>query len=100
MIRNIALIVAFILFVSCEGSRVGHGIAFDKSTNKPLDSVSYYTYNASPIQYTDSLGNYYIEGPSGGCYSQCPDFKAEFSKTGYKTLTIKNPNGDIYLELE
>jgi hypothetical protein len=30
----------------------------------------------------------------------CIDFDAEYSKAGYKTLIIRNPDGDIFLEKE
>ncbi|RED24862.1 hypothetical protein BD847_1598 [Flavobacterium cutihirudinis] len=100
MIKNIVLIVAFIFLISCEGYKTGAGIVYDKSTNKPLDSVRYYAVGIDYIEYTDSLGKYYVEGKFGGCVSECPDFDAEFSKPGYKTITLKNPNGDVYLELE
>jgi hypothetical protein len=30
-----------------------------------------------------------------GCTPNCIDFDAEYSKAGYKTLIIRNPDGDI-----
>lgn len=102
MKKNMVLITLCMILISCEGERVGSGIVFDKSTDKPIDSVRYYSLEdkKSFIQYTDAEGNYFVSGPFGGCISECPDFKAEFSKKGYKSLTLKNPDGDIYLELE
>ena len=88
------------LILSCEGSRLGKGIVYDNQKQIPLDSVMHKDVNESFILYTDSSGLYSIEGPFGGCISECPDYKVEFSKTGYKSNTIENPNGNIFLELE
>jgi hypothetical protein len=90
----------FVLILSCEGSRLGRGVVFDNQTQTPLDSVMYKDINESFVFYSDSLGNYTIEGPFGGCVSECPDYKVAFSKDGYKTKIVENPNGNIFLELE
>lgn len=89
------------MLIACEGNRVGTGIIIDKTTNKPVDSVKYFHIERDPyILYTDSTGKYYVEGPFGGCMRDCLDFEAEFSKKGYKTIKLINPDGDIYLEQE
>ena len=89
-----------ITIVSCEGYRVGEGHIYESKTKVVLDSVKYKEISTDHIQYTDSTGHYYIEGPFGGCMSDCVDFDAEFSKSGYKSIKITNPDGDIYLEKE
>lgn len=89
-----------ILLVSCEGENGGDGIVFDKETGVVLDSVMYKCIETEKIKYTDSLGNWEMYGPFGGCMPDCLDFHVEFSKAGYKTITIKNPDDDIYLEVE
>lgn len=99
--KKIAFLILFCLTIaSCEGSRVGKGYIYEKETKVVLDSVMYRELKYNFIQYTDSTGYYYIEGPFGGCLSDCPDFDAEFSKSGYKSIRITNPDGDIYLEKE
>lgn len=99
--RNLLLCFPTIaLILSCEGSRLGRGIVYDNQTKIPLDSVMYKDINESFVFYSDSIGNYSIEGPFGGCISECPDYKVEFTKDGYKKKIVENPNGDIILELE
>ena len=90
----------FLLLISCEGEKGGDGIVYDKATGLAIDSVKYKCIETEEIKFTDSLGNWEMYGPFGGCISDCPDFRVEFSKTGYKMQTLQNPDNDIYLEME
>ncbi|MGG7033835.1 MAG: hypothetical protein ACI7YS_01430 [Flavobacterium sp.] len=89
-----------ILFFSCEGCRLGIGTVYDKSTKRPLGGVTYKNVVDSDIHLTDSTGKYKLRGNFGACMPTCPDYDAEFLKKGYKTKVIKNPKGNIYLEVD
>lgn len=94
-------ISGFIMIVSCEGYRCGEGIVYDSQTNLPLDSVLCKVSKGDEKVYTDSTGKYNLCNPFGGCVPDCPDIVIEFSKTGYKSQKVTNPNkSDIYLEKE
>jgi hypothetical protein len=99
---KIKLLIFGLLFIlsSCEGENGGDGFVFDQNTGIALDSVMYKCIETEKIKYTDSLGSWEMYGPFGGCMPDCPDFHVEFSKEGYETITIKNPDNDIYLEQE
>ena len=97
MKQIVFFILLSITMAGCEGERVGEGYIYESGTNIPLDSVMYRQVNDDRLQYTDSIGHYYITGPFGGCLSECPDYSAEFSKPGYRTRIVGNPDGDIFL---
>ena len=86
--------------LSCEGERGGDGIVFESDTAIVLDSVMYKCIETGEIKYTDLLGAWEMYGPFGSCARECPDFRVEFSKTGYVTKKITNPDGNIYLDKE
>ena len=90
----------FFLLISCEGESGGDGKVYNKETGFPIDSVMYKCVETGEVKYTDTLGNWEMYGPFGSCISDCPDFNVEFSKIGYKKQTLKNPDKDIYLEIE
>ena len=99
-ILNSVLILGFLVLIGCEGERCGQGIVYDSKTKVPLDSVLC-TSNGSDKIYTDSIDKYYLCGPFGGCIGGCPDVEIEFSKSGYKSQKVTNPNkSDIFLEKE
>ncbi|MFA9213229.1 MAG: hypothetical protein ACEQSR_05210 [Candidatus Methylacidiphilales bacterium] len=97
---NISLLLLLIIFLtSCEGMSIANGTVSEVSSNMPLDSVLCKVLETGSQQFTDSNGNYYLEGPFGPCFSKCKDMKVEFSKIGYKTKTVSNPKNEIiYLE--
>lgn len=86
--------------LSCEGEKGGKGLIFEKDTDILLDSVMYKCIETSEIKYTDSLGNWEMYGSFGSRVRDCPDFSVEFSKTGYVTKKVSNPDGNIYLNKE
>jgi hypothetical protein len=97
----ILLSIMTFLLISCDGNRSGSGIIRDKVTSQPIDKVKYFSlHDDQSVSFTDVKGEYYVYGPIGGCTPNCIDFDAEYSKAGYKTLIIRNPDGDIFLEKE
>lgn len=99
--KKYAIIAGCFLFFACEGERIGKGYIRDAQTNQPIDSAAYRDTNGGSFFYTDSTGYYYITGPFGGCtFGGCPDYTVEFSKPGYQTRTVGNPDGNIHLETE
>jgi hypothetical protein len=103
MKRNLFLLfTCFIclLLYSCEGSRCGNGIVLDKQTSQPLDSVICTVVTNNGWQdVTDSTGHFATCNAIGGCVPHCRDIEIEFSKTGYKTIRVENPDSAvIYLE--
>jgi hypothetical protein len=103
IIRSVSfLILITILFLfsyGCEGYRCAGGVISDSMTHKPLDSVLCKVVTGSNKVYSDSTGKYEVCNNFGGCVPKCPDIEVEFSKTGYLTKIIKNPNKDnIYLD--
>jgi len=88
------------LLTSCEGYRCADGTIYDSVTKEPIDSVQCTLTNGF-VQYSDSLGKYSICNPFGGCVPDCPDIIVEFSKIGYQTKIVTNPNkSDIFLDKE
>ncbi len=97
----IFLVIISVLLISCDGNRTGSGIIRDKLTNEPIDKVKYFSLEDDQfISFTGITGEYFVSGPIGGCMPDCIDFEAEYSKSGYKTIKIRNPDGDLYLEKE
>ena len=92
------LLLSF-LITSCEGYRCGEGRVLDKTTSKPLDSVYCEVLTGVQKMYTDSAGKFHLCNRISGCVPQCKDITIRFSKTGYKTITLENPEEEnIYLE--
>lgn len=75
----------------CEGYRCADGIVLDKSTNQPLDSILVEVIIASELIYTDATGAFDVCNQFGGCMPACKDIEVQFSKNGYKTVTLINP---------
>jgi hypothetical protein len=86
------------LFISCEGMRIPEGTVLDKSTGKALDSVRCTVIETGENLLTDSTGKFYLEGPFGSCMRECKEVSVQFSKEGYQTLLLINPEQDfVYL---
>jgi len=93
------LISYYILFIGCEGYSCAEGVILDVTDKKLLDSVLCKVITGSEQLYTDSSGTYAVCNNFGGCIPDCLDIVVEFSKTGYKTIRLENPEKDsIYLE--
>ncbi len=101
---NILLIVLLptLFLLGCEGYRCAKGIVKDKSTNLKLDSVLCYVTTSREVFYTDTSGAFNVCNRMGGCVGSkgCPDIIVEFSKPGYKSLLLKNPEDDMVVYLE
>lgn len=95
--HKVFTLLIFLLLITnlgCEGYRCGTGKIVDSKSDLPLDSVLCKIDNELFV-YSDSIGHYELCGRFSGCVPDCPDIQIEFSKKGYKTQIIKNPNKDI-----
>ena len=97
LLFNLSIIV---LFSSCEGYRAAKGIAKDKVTNLPLDSVLCNVKTGNMKVYTDPTGKFDVHNQMGGCAFGCKKIIVEFSKNGYKTIVLEDDaaNGTILME--
>lgn len=95
------LLLGVLILTGCEGYRCAGGNIYDAETKAPLDSVQCKCLTSYDIQYSDSTGYYVICNGMSGCVPDCPDIEVEYSKPGYKTLKITNPDkNDIFLDKE
>ena len=103
---KIFLIIIFgfaIVFLSnCEGFKCANGFVYDSVTKEPIDSVLCHANSGYNTIYTDSLGAFDVCNRMGSCNFGCKDISVTFSKKGYKTKVIENPNNEIkeYLDKE
>lgn len=84
----------------CEGYRCGNGIIKDALTGQAIDSVLVNAISAKKTMYSDSSGRFRICNHLGGCITKCKDIMIEFSKDGYKTITLQNPDDSVEVLLE
>ena len=69
----------------------------------PIVILNFIVINSYPdnIHFSDSMGKYNVCGEWGHCYPHCPDITVQFSKIGYETQNVTNPDqSDIYLKKE
>ena len=66
----------------------------DLHTEQPIDSVLC-QIDSVRFAYTDSLGQYEVCGRFGGCVPDCQDILVIYSKKGYKTLSLLNPEASV-----
>lgn len=101
LIQTFLIISGFVLITGCEGYTCATGVIYDSDTKAPLDSVLCKVLTGSDAQYSDSIGQYEVCNNFGGCVPKCPEIVVEYSKIGYLTKTLTNPNKEkIYLEKE
>jgi hypothetical protein len=82
--KYILLVVAALLFVSCEKVVTGSGKVISAADGKPLDYARVYWTNYSRVSVeTDSMGNFTI-GDTIKCIN-CPDFELICKRQGYET---------------
>ena len=92
------LILIFILgLTSCEGYRSATGTIYDKYTQQPIENVKYKVLTTGEENYSDSIGKYFARNAFGPLIPK-PNLDVEFSKEGYKTITVRNPGSHIHLE--
>jgi len=86
----------------CEGELCAEGTICDSETNQPVDSVRCEVLAGKIVQFSDETGNYFICIQIGGFAPDKIDIEVSFSKTGYKTKTVTNPETGsiIYLDRE
>ena len=104
--NNIFLKIMYVLFsglflTSCECSRDASGVIMDETTQQPLDSVKVEGLTITLYSvFSDSLGNYSIGTSMTGAVGGCPDYKVSFSKEGYYSQVLVNPDGNVYMRKE
>src|SRR5690554_2170846 len=97
------ILVLFCAFfvISCECRRDASGVIMDETTQKPLDSVKVEALTITLYSvFSDSLGNYSIGTGMTGATGGCPDYKVSFSKEGYYSQVLVNPDGNVYMRKE
>ena len=101
-IKIVSLLIPIILlFIGCEGYRCAMGFVYDSKSHKVIDSVLCKVLTGTDVRYTDSTGYYIVCNNFGGCVPDCSDIEIEYSKPGYKTKKLTNPEkNDIFLEKE
>jgi hypothetical protein len=96
--KYVALFILILPMLSCEGLSEGSGIVVDKSSKKPVAKATVKN-NFGQSTETDSAGVFFSSSSLVGCVPKCPDITVEISKTGFKTISLKNPWRDtIFLE--
>lgn len=94
----VCIVAVTFSLVSCEGYRCAVGTVYDKYSQMPIENVKYRVSTIEQEHYSDSIGRYSICGKFGSLIPK-PNIDVEFSKDGYKTITVRNPdNANIYLE--
>jgi len=91
----------FVFFLtSCDCMFACSGTIYDSYTKQPIDSVKCKPIPSGTTELSDSLGRYYVTSGMMGCLFTPPKAKVTFSKIGYKTKTVKENHGQVYLDKE
>ena len=98
-VKILLVSLGLFLITSCECRRIAHGVIVDETTQLPLDSVRVEGLTITLYDvYSDSSGNYSIGTSMTGAVGGCPDYKVSYSKEGYQTQVIENPEkSTIYM---
>lgn len=94
------VLILMLLFCACEGMKTAEGKVADQYTGLPLDSVLCNVKTGKMTTFTDSSGHFSVHNPMASCVGGCKDITVEFSKYGYKTVNIENPEKDVVVYLE
>ena len=97
------LLPLILLLTTCEGYTEANGIVVDDDTNQPLDSVlvGSWAYKINDHNFeseilTDSTGKWWATTGLVGCgCNKCADLVVQFSRQGYETLILENPQDSI-----
>lgn len=97
------LFALILLFTTCEGYTEANGRVLDADTNEPLDSVLVGSWvnkikdqNFESEMLTDSTGKWWATTGLVGCScNKCADLLVQFSREGYETLILENPQDSI-----
>lgn len=92
IIRGLMPILAVLFLYSCEGMRVVSGVVLAEDTALPLDSVKCAVLTGIQVYYTDTTGKFDVSNKMGPCFPECRDITVEFSKEGYSTYRVDNPD--------
>ena len=87
-------------FMACEGYRCATGRVVDKTTNKALEGVLCENLTGPQKIHTDSSGTFDLCNRISSCVPNCKDIQIRFSKSGYQTVTIENPEENVVIYLE
>ena len=95
------LLFGSFLQISCEGAKCTDGTVLDAVTGKSLDNVSVMVLSGKKIMYTDSSGKFSVCNKVSSCMSgKCKQIVVQFSKNGYRSVTLDNPEKGILVRLE
>jgi hypothetical protein len=100
MCRAVAILAlaALAALTGCEGVVCSEGTVSDAMTNAPLADVEYDVLELDEApRRTDATGFYRACGPLVGCIDGCPDIHVQFTKDGYRAVTLTTP-ADVALE--
>ena len=100
LLRTTILFTTLLILSSCEGYKCADGIVKDNISKIPLDSVYIKVVSGSKTMFTDTTGRFEICNNMGGCMFGCKEIIVEFSKSGYKTQALQNPDPDLTILLE
>jgi hypothetical protein len=88
-----------VILMACEGMKNANGVVLEYPSKIPIEGVLCTVIETGEVTFTDTKGNYVAEGPFGSCMFNCKDMTIQFSKNGYSTIRILNPeNPIIYLK--
>lgn len=97
--RSLVALAALVLLPACDCVRTADGVVSDATTGTPLAGVKCAVVGKSESVATDAAGHYQVStGLRGtGFSTSCGDIDVEFSTSGYKSITVKNP-GNVSME--
>jgi hypothetical protein len=81
----------------CECFNSAEGIVTDAATGDPLAEVQVRETHHDDVDTTGPSGRYSVGLFTGGASFTCPRTHVEFSRAGYRTVTLTGP-GDVALE--
>jgi len=104
LVRLSILTLLLTLVCSCDSMKLfgeAEGRVLDSISGEPILEVYCFLPANSHETYTDSTGYYRLSIDWGACIFKCPDMIVEYSKDGYKSISVTNPDySDIFLERE
>lgn len=94
------LLTIAVIVNSCEGFRCADGVVKDADTNLPLEGVKCEVTTGKQVYYTDSSGKFEVCNQMSGCLPGCKDITVQFSKEGYESYIVDNPNKELVIPLQ
>lgn len=96
----LGLLSIAVLLNSCEGYRCANGTVTDAATNLPLEGVKCAVTTGKQVYYTDTSGKFDVCNQMSGCLPDCKDITVEFSKKGYESYVVDNPDEELVIPLQ